>query len=170
MSTYSLPLRQKWKLTDTWICCTDVETLAKCSSVSVSGASERKSTTPERYRRMYSFSFQSIVWSRYICTQLGASGAQNASKEEERGSISIRIQKSVNLDDFENSFRPMVSDERLSVYLDKSDGELFAPLAFEALFPLHDPRRCSSSATCSSFEGSHHANHQPWRKTMRCNQ
>ncbi|CAI5747438.1 unnamed protein product [Peronospora destructor] len=38
----------------------------------------------------------------------GASKAQNTSETEKRGSISLRIQKSIDLDDFENSFRPML--------------------------------------------------------------
>ncbi|CAI5703482.1 unnamed protein product [Peronospora effusa] len=38
----------------------------------------------------------------------GTSRAQDASEAEEPGSISLRIQKSVDLDDFENSFRPML--------------------------------------------------------------
>lgn len=41
--------------------------------------------------------------------KLGASGAEAAGEVDETGTICLRIQKNVELDDFENSHRPMVS-------------------------------------------------------------
>ncbi|RQM14707.1 hypothetical protein DD237_005280 [Peronospora effusa] len=97
----------------------------------------------------------------YIRKRIGTSRAQDASEAEEPGSISLRIQKSVDLDDFENSFRPMVSDKFPLFSLTNLMMELFATLAFKALSSLHGPRRCSSSPTCSSYKASHHPDHHP---------